>query len=118
MKIETMGIDGSVLLAVVADPVRWRLLDHLAAGGETCVCELQPIAQVAGNLLSYHLKGLRDAGLVTTDKRGRWVYYTIAPDTLDRLAAALPGAAGRQPETSHPSGRCAVFPVDAPAGSR
>lgn len=77
---------------MVADPVRWRLLDHLAAGEPTCVCELQPIAAVAPNLLSYHLKVLRDAELVTTEKRGRWVYYSLATDALARLHAALPGA--------------------------
>ena len=82
---------------MVADPVRWRLLNHLAGGEATCVCKLQPIAAVAPNLLSYHLKVLRDVRLVTTEKRGRWVYYTIARDALDRLRAALPAPpAGRR----------------------
>ena len=47
---------------------------------------------VAANLLSYHLKVLRDAGLVTTARRGRWVDYSLAPDAHERLAAALPTA--------------------------
>ncbi|GAA3452406.1 ArsR/SmtB family transcription factor [Dactylosporangium matsuzakiense] len=54
------------LLAVVADSVRWRLLAHLADGGTRCVCDLQPVAGVAANLLSYHLRVLREAGLVPT----------------------------------------------------
>lgn len=96
---ETTGADAVGLLAVVADLVRWRLLAHLAAGEPTCVCDLQPIADVAGNLLSYHLKVLREAGLVTTEKRGRWVYYALAADALDRLHAALPAAGGLAPAT-------------------
>jgi ArsR family transcriptional regulator len=80
------------LLAAVADPVRWRLLAALADGGTHCVCELQPVAGVAPNVLSYHLKVLREAGLVTSAKRGRWVDYTLAPESPARLAAALPTA--------------------------
>jgi ArsR family transcriptional regulator len=80
------------LLAVVADPVRWRLLDRLADAGTHCVCELQPVAGVAPNVLSYHLKVLREAGLVTSAKRGRWVDYTLAEDAHSRIAAALPTA--------------------------
>jgi len=80
------------LLAVVADPVRWRLLAALSDGGTHCVCELQPVAGVAANVLSYHLKVLREAGLVTAAKRGRWVDYTLVADAPARLEAALPTA--------------------------
>lgn len=78
-----------VLLAAAADPVRWVVLRRLAAG-TACVCELQEHVMVAPNLLSYHLKVLREAGLVTTSKRGRWVDYELASDARQRLAAALP----------------------------
>ena len=77
------------LLAAVSDPVRWTVLERLAAG-QACVCDLQAIVDVAPNLLSYHLKVLRDAALVTTSRRGRWVDYRLAADAGDRLAAALP----------------------------
>jgi ArsR family transcriptional regulator len=80
------------LLAVVADPVRWRLLAELAGAGTRCVCDLQPVGGVAPNVLSYHLKVLREAGLVTSAKRGRWVDYTLADDAHDRIAAAMPTA--------------------------
>ena len=87
--------DGAVqLLGAAADPVRWRLLDELARRGTLCVCDLKPIGAVAPNVLSYHLKVLREAGLVTAAKRGRWVDYTIIDDAAERLAAALPGRAG------------------------
>ncbi len=79
------------LLAVVAEPVRHRILARLTAEGTLCVCNLQGDPDVAGNLLSYHLRVLREAGLVTSARRGRWVDYTAAPDALDRLRAALPG---------------------------
>jgi ArsR family transcriptional regulator len=93
MVLDTSAVaqaEAMALLAVAADPVRWRLLAVLADRGTHCVCELQPVAGVAANVLSYHLRALREAGLVTSAKRGRWVDYTLAPDAPDRLAAALP----------------------------
>ena len=68
--IDAMALDRSPaqqaeaveLLAVVADPVRWRLVAELAAAGTRCVCDLQPVAGVAPNVLSYHLKVLRKSG--------------------------------------------------------
>lgn len=93
MAIEThrvVGAERAALLAVAADPVRWRLLAALADGRQRCVCELHPVGGVASNVLSYHLKVLRDAGLVMAAKRGRWVDYTLAPDAPERLRGALP----------------------------
>ncbi len=58
------------------------------------MCELQARIPVAPNLLSYHLKVLREANLVVTTRRGRWIDYALAPDALRRLLAALPGAEG------------------------
>ena len=78
------------LLSAIADPVRWTVLHHLAVRGESCVCDLQEQVPVAANLLSYHLKVLRVAGLVTTARRGRWVDYSLAEGVADRLLAALP----------------------------
>jgi ArsR family transcriptional regulator len=83
--------DAVALLSTVADPVRWTVLKRLA-DGEACVCELQKSAPVPGNLLSYHLKVLRTAGLVTATRRGRWMDYRLALDAPARLAAALPTA--------------------------
>ena len=80
------------LLSAVADPVRWTVLSHLTQRGTSCVCDLQERVPVAANLLSYHLKVLRDAGLVTSSRRGRWIDYSLAEGASRRLAEALPVA--------------------------
>lgn len=79
----------AALLAVAADPIRWRILAGLS-DQPRCVCSIQDEVQIAASLLSYHLKMLREAGLVTATRRGRWIDYTLAPDAHVRLAAALP----------------------------
>lgn len=82
--------DAAALLSVVADPIRLSILQVLTAG-TTCVCEVQARVPVAANLLSYHLRVLREAGLIVGAKRGRWIDYTLVDGALDRLHAALPG---------------------------
>lgn len=84
---------GAELLAVVADPIRWQVLQRLAEAGTRCVCDLQPDPPVPDNQLSYHLKILRDSGLVTAARRGRWMDYTLADDALQRMDDALPHSA-------------------------
>lgn len=78
-------------LAVVADPVRLRLLSLLvsAHSGEVCVCEMvEPIGR-SQPTISHHLKILTDAGLIVGDKRGRWVWYRAVPERLARLRGQL-----------------------------
>jgi ArsR family transcriptional regulator len=84
-------VEPVVVLQAVADPVRWAVLTMLVEEPR-CVCKLQERIPIAGNLLSYHLKVLREAGLVTTSRRGRWVDYTLAHDAQERMREALPGA--------------------------
>jgi ArsR family transcriptional regulator len=81
------------LLQVVADPVRWTVLNRLAER-PSCVCDLQEHVPIAANLLSYHLKILREAGLVSSSRRGRWIDYALTPDAWHRISAALPFVAG------------------------
>jgi ArsR family transcriptional regulator len=85
------------LLTAVADPIRLQLL-HLLVGRTRCVCDLQPDPPIPGNLLSYHLKVLREAGLIEGARRGRWIDYSLTDGALDRLRKALPdpSAVGRQ----------------------
>ena len=80
-----------LVLQAVADPVRWAVL-ALLGEGPRCVCKIQQHVPVAGNLLSYHLKVLREARLVTTSRRGRWIDYALADDAHHRMEGALPGA--------------------------
>ncbi|HVW43698.1 MAG TPA: metalloregulator ArsR/SmtB family transcription factor [Amycolatopsis sp.] len=85
----------SRLFKAMADPVRLRLLSLIAshAGGEACVCDLTGTFDLTAPTISHHLKVLRDAGLITGERRGTWVYYRIHPEILARLSAVLvPGA--------------------------
>ena len=77
--------------AALADPVRLRLLAHVAAAGddEVCACELGEVVDRAQPTISHHMKILHDAGLITRDKRGLWVWYRIVPERLDALRAVL-----------------------------
>src|SRR5664280_3752757 len=84
-------VERLAVLQAVADPVRWAVLTMLVEEPR-CVCKLQEQVPIAGNLLSYHLKVLREAGLVTTSRRGRWVDYALAHDAQERMREALPGA--------------------------
>ena len=59
-----------------------RLLSH----GERCVCELQDVLDVAQSRLSFHLRTLKDAGVVSDRRDGRWVYYALNRDALDQIA--------------------------------
>lgn len=75
----------------LSDPVRLRLLTMIAThpNGEACVCDLTPAFAVSGPTISYHLKTLRQAGLVTSDRRGTWIFYRPVVEVLHRLADAL-----------------------------
>lgn len=69
----------------LSDETRVEIV-RLLAGGERCVCELTDALDAAQSRLSFHLKTLRLAGLVTDRKEGRWVYYSLNPEVLDAIA--------------------------------
>jgi ArsR family transcriptional regulator len=69
------------LFHALSDETRLAVLE-LLRGGERCVCELQDALGAAQSRLSFHLKVLKEAGLVTDRREGRWAYYTLAPGTL------------------------------------
>lgn len=79
--------------AALADPVRLRLLSMIAAAEEVCSCDLlQPLGK-SQPTISHHTKALSEAGLITGEKRGRWVYWSVVPERIDALRQALsPGA--------------------------
>src|ERR687883_1836641 len=86
----------AVRLAAVAkalgDPVRLQLVDVLRKhAGTVCVCELVPLFDLSQPTVSHHLKILRDAGIVDSERRGLWAYYYVRPDALQEIAAWLGG---------------------------
>jgi len=74
------------LLSALADPVRLDILRQLAGSAEVCACDFTECG-VSQPTVSHHLKVLRDAGVVTSERRGSWIFYRIAPDVLARLSA-------------------------------
>jgi ArsR family transcriptional regulator len=76
------------VLKALADPVRLRLLSLIGAhdGGEACVCQLTAGFDLTGPTISHHLKVLREAGLIQSERRGTWIYYRVVPAALESLA--------------------------------
>ena len=81
----------AVLFKAVADPARLRLLSLIACheGGESCVCDLTGAFDMTAPSVSYHLKILREAGLISSERRGTWVYYRVNPEVMARMSAVL-----------------------------
>jgi ArsR family transcriptional regulator len=74
----------------LADPVRVQLVDVLQKhAGKVCVCELVPLFDLSQPTVSHHLKVLRDAGLVESERRGLWAYYYVIPEALKELSSWL-----------------------------
>jgi len=74
----------------LADPVRLQLVDVLRKhAGKVCVCELVPLFELSQPTVSHHLKVLREAGIVGSERRGLWAYYYVEPDALEGLSTWL-----------------------------
>jgi len=82
------------VFAALGDPVRLRLMSLVAAAGEVCACELLAPLGRSQPTVSHHTKVLADAGLITGEKRGRWVWWSIVPERVaevrDALASPVP----------------------------
>ncbi|MBV9110152.1 MAG: winged helix-turn-helix transcriptional regulator [Gemmatimonadetes bacterium] len=92
------------LFHALSDETRLRIVAMLQQG-ERCVCELTGALDAAQSRLSFHLKTLKDAGLVTDRRAGRWVYYALAPAALEEIAATAQ-ALMPSPEAWSSSGGC------------
>jgi ArsR family transcriptional regulator len=80
----------ATLAKALGDPIRIQLLDVIRKhAGKVCVCELVPLFDVSQPTVSHHLKVLRDAGLVESERQGLWAYYYVLPGALDELAGWL-----------------------------
>jgi ArsR family transcriptional regulator, arsenate/arsenite/antimonite-responsive transcriptional repressor len=90
---EPLADDRASLMALkfkaLGDPVRLRLVALIASTAEVCVCDLAPAFALSGPTISHHLKVLRQAGLVDSERRGTWVYYHVLPEALGELKALL-----------------------------
>jgi ArsR family transcriptional regulator len=74
----------------LGDPIRLQLVDVLRKhAGKVCVCELVPLFDISQPTLSHHLKKLRDAGIVNSERRGLWAYYYVIPDAVKELSTWL-----------------------------
>ncbi len=92
---EPLSAEAAIQLAVklkaLSDPVRLRLLSVVASheGGEACVCDLSAGIELTQPTISHHLKVLRTAGLLDSERRASWVYYRVNRDALQQLSQIL-----------------------------
>ena len=95
-RLRTRDLDPDIrLLAALADPARLAIVRQLAAQSETCACDFTDCCDVSQPTVSHHLRVLREAGIVTSERRGQWIFYRLDPETAQRLGAIagslLPG---------------------------
>lgn len=99
MVAEPLATAAAVTMAAkfkaLSDPIRLQLLSSVAshAGGEACVCDISAGVNVSQPTVSHHLKVLRDAGLLTSQRRASWVYYAVVPEALATLSELLSAGA-------------------------
>jgi ArsR family transcriptional regulator, arsenate/arsenite/antimonite-responsive transcriptional repressor len=83
---ERMG----AIAKALGDPIRMQLVDVLRRNaGQVCVCELVPLFDLSQPTVSHHLKVLREAGIVGSERRGLWAYYYVNPDALKEFSRWL-----------------------------
>jgi ArsR family transcriptional regulator len=73
------------LLQAIADPTRLAIVRQLSVDGATCACDFSACCTVAQPTVSHHLKVLREAGWVDTERRGTWIWYSLRPAAIDRF---------------------------------
>jgi ArsR family transcriptional regulator len=77
------------MFKALGDPVRLQMVSMIAASPELCVCEITPAFDLSSGTISHHLKTLREAGLIDSERRGTYVYYWLQPRAVEALAALL-----------------------------
>lgn len=101
--IDTVG--AARLFHALSDETRLEIIGQLR-GGERCVCELMDELDAAQSRLSFHLKVLKDAGLVVDRREGRWSYYELNRDAFKDVAEAVRAMTPRLRSASSPSEGC------------
>lgn len=80
----------AAIFRALAEPARVRIVNLLAASDDpVCVCELVPALELSQPTVSHHLKKLTDAGLLEREERGKWAYYSLSGEALERLASLV-----------------------------
>src|ERR1700745_3144420 len=99
-----MGMPDEIdVLRALAHPVRWGILRRLAAEPGICACDFTEFFDVSQPTISAHLKVLRESGLVTTQRNGTTICYSIAPGPLARLGALIAEMGATDPPNAAPS---------------
>lgn len=95
MKVDTRSRRQVEVLRALGEPIRWRIVERLAAE-ELCVCHLVDDLGISQPLASHHLKALRDAGVIESERFKQWTYHRLVPDVLaalsDDLRSLAPGS--------------------------
>lgn len=89
----------------LADETRLHIIDRLR-DGEQCVCDLTGLLGTTQSLLSFHLKTLKDAGILIDRREGRWVYYSLNPEAIDELEQLIGSLKPRSRRRDVASKRC------------
>jgi ArsR family transcriptional regulator, arsenate/arsenite/antimonite-responsive transcriptional repressor len=85
---EDEAVATAVLFKALADPARVRIVNTLATSAEpVCACEFEPTLGLSQPTVSHHLKKLTDAGLLEREQRGKWAYFSLKRDAVEKLAA-------------------------------
>lgn len=79
------------LLQALADPTRLGIVRELSGTTEVCACDFTTTTGVSQPTVSHHLRVLREAGIVSAERRGTWIWYSLAPDAGERLATIAKG---------------------------
>ena len=93
------------LFHALSDGTRLSILERLRLG-ERCVCDLTDALDAAQSRLSFHLKVLKDADLVTDRREGRWMYYTLNTETLEEMTSVLESLASEPSPAERKNGCC------------
>jgi ArsR family transcriptional regulator len=85
---EDEAVATAKLFKALADPARVRIVNTLATNAESvCACEFEPTLGLSQPTVSHHLKKLTDAGLLEREQRGKWAYFSLKRDAVEKLAA-------------------------------
>ena len=94
-------MDDLKILQALADPTRFAIVKQLSADGEVCACDFTSCCDVSQPTVSHHLKVLREAGVISCERRGTWIYYWLEPKAAHRIAALgrmLTSRTGKEPK--------------------